>query len=250
MLVNAWLSFPYANEPEYILPEGKDRPSEHRVPRHPYPPPSSLVRVVSSLILWPPTFLSGSPGLGPFGNEPSSYHADGGASPPRRIKISKTLNFPPVNPKDSALTFQPLCRLDNRRSISALRECVCPPAIARFVVSIIVYPVNRFPFRPQSHVRKEIFKSRPPIANKDSSSAISMKIFMLRVCASLMNLSPEIIEASFWRLFKCGICNLPLPFSEAWNLKLNFSGHVVSKNVSGGERNAKCSDWPRSVAAT
>jgi hypothetical protein len=76
------------------------------------------------------------------------------------------------------------------RVVALFKGC-CPPTVARFVVSVIVNTIKRAPSRPRSHVCVKVLKGTPPLAHRDSSSAVTGKVSGLRICAALNHRSPH-----------------------------------------------------------
>ena len=69
----------------------------------------------------------------------------------------------------------------------------CPATVAWFVVAVVVLAVYLSPWWSLAHVGKEITKpvyTCPSIANSDSSSAVILESLVLRVEASIFNMSP------------------------------------------------------------
>lgn len=69
-----------------------------------------------------------------------------------------------------------------------------PSAIVGAVVSIAVDAVNGiFLAWPLAHVRKEVFKSSPSVANLNSSTAVKVEVYLARICAALDHAAPYLI---------------------------------------------------------
>lgn len=77
------------------------------------------------------------------------------------------------------------------RSVFALRSLVSPSAVLRLVVPIVVDAVYRMTGRALSHVREEILKTPPAVANRDASSAVVVELGRLRIGAPLNHGPPD-----------------------------------------------------------
>lgn len=79
--------------------------------------------------------------------------------------------------------------------VISLRGFASPSAIIWAIVSVIVNSVKRFTIRPVAHIDVEVLKSKPPIANRYTSTAVVFVGRIFRVCASLLHAAPYFVHA-------------------------------------------------------
>ena len=79
-------------------------------------------------------------------------------------------------------------------SIKTLFGSRCPAAVAEFVVSVVVAPVDLQSGWALAHVGKKIFKDQPSAADGYSSSAIILEGFAFLVEAPLLHSLPDYVS--------------------------------------------------------
>lgn len=97
-------------------------------------------------------------------------------------------------PSGNRKRFAAECQWFGRRLVGALFKAGGPPAILRFVVSVVVDSVEAMRWcRSLSHVSKEVFKAvLPAVADGNSSTAVPSKACVLLVRAPLSHHLPDI----------------------------------------------------------
>lgn len=89
----------------------------------------------------------------------------------------------------NAVIVRPIVRL--------FLQC-CPPAISRFVISRVIYSVNRKASRnvaaTQCHISKKVLKFSPPFADFNASLSVSFELWISWVMASLNHTAPHHIN--------------------------------------------------------
>lgn len=80
--------------------------------------------------------------------------------------------------------------------ISRLLNSCLPFAVTFFIVTIVVFSPQSHPVGTLAHVRKEIGKQFPSIANSDSSAAVIFPLFVSRISASHNHLRPNLKNGS------------------------------------------------------
>lgn len=87
-------------------------------------------------------------------------------------------------------------------AVSCLFFLCGPPAIFRTVIRVIVDPVQCFPLRALAHICEEIAVGFPPVADVDSSPAVSGISRCSRVSASLNHRGPSCVRCAVaWEKF-------------------------------------------------
>ena len=76
---------------------------------------------------------------------------------------------------------------------AVLGGSVCPLAVFRCVVSVIVNPINRIAKWVSAHVGKEVGISLPSLANLDASGTVVFEPFVFRILAPLFHLAPDFV---------------------------------------------------------
>jgi hypothetical protein len=100
--------------------------------------------------------------------------------------------------------------------VSLLLLLCCPLAIAWFVISVIVKPLNGVFRRAFSHIRNKAFKGFPPVANGNTTSAIVRPRLARWIAAPVKHSSPNIVKrVPGWGLHFLLLLNLYMP-SLAW----------------------------------
>lgn len=73
-----------------------------------------------------------------------------------------------------------------------------PPAIAGFVVSVVVYAIDRHAERCVPHIGKERSKAGPPaLANRYAPAAVQVVATVCRCIAALLHVRPDSIGSKF-----------------------------------------------------
>lgn len=82
----------------------------------------------------------------------------------------------------------------SRSSVAGLFSRGSPPAVAFFVVAIVVFPIERLSGRSFPHVGKEVYEGTPLLANRDAATAVVSVTRGFRIAASLDHLFPSVID--------------------------------------------------------
>lgn len=95
----------------------------------------------------------------------------------RRATLEAVCDDPAIDPKSISPPTDRVCYAINSKKSSGSKVvglffCCCPPTVRRFVMAIVVNPVERSARWTRSHVAKELFKRFNPLwSNANSSTA-------------------------------------------------------------------------------
>lgn len=79
--------------------------------------------------------------------------------------------------------------------VLALRLPVCPSAIARIVITVVIDSIDRHFWRALAHICKEVVELLPTFANSYSASAVDVKVRGLFVRAPLNKRAPTFVSS-------------------------------------------------------
>lgn len=99
--------------------------------------------------------------------------------------------------------------------VNLLKACR-PPAVARFVVSVVVDAINLKTRWAFSHVfQKRCERETPPLANPNAATAVVFEGFIGRVVAAANHIHPAIVGAASFAATIVSVSQLRLPPQDA-----------------------------------
>lgn len=87
----------------------------------------------------------------------------------------------------------------SQASILRLLFTRCPPAVARFVVTVVVYPLQRQALRPLTHVGKEVLERMAPAAtHSNAATTVVLPRPIIGIGTTLAHGEPNPIRSSLF----------------------------------------------------
>lgn len=100
------------------------------------------------------------------------------------------------------------CEIDVPSRITRLLPWCSPTHIARFVSEVVINAVHTQPLWALAYIFKKALKLQPPLANRNATTTIVLKPWVLRVRAALDYLTPYLVSTG---LFLSKTSALPVP---------------------------------------